>query len=65
MTKDQAACKVTEITPAMIEAGVSEIHEKYFGCDLGELAQSVYLAMEIERQSHLANSKASSSTALK
>ena len=39
-----------EVTPAMVEAGVLELREKVFGMDLGEIVQSVYLAMTIERE---------------
>lgn len=63
--KAQTACKVTEITPAMIEAGVSEMRDSCYGRELGELVESVYLAVEIERRSHFAKSLASSNTVLK
>lgn len=62
MPQEQPACKVTEITPEMIEAGVSEIQEKHFGCDLSELVESVYLAIEIARTSHFESEVASTNS---
>lgn len=46
MTKPQPACKVTEITPAMIEAGVKALREMIVGEDLdSEVVRHVFLRM--------------------
>jgi hypothetical protein len=46
MTKDQTACKAIEITPAMIEAGVSAFREMVVGEDLdSEIVRHVFLRM--------------------
>jgi len=38
-----------EITAAMIEAGVFQLREMKFGEPTARIAESIYLAMEVER----------------
>lgn len=47
----RAALSQFEITPAMIEAGVSELRDLNLGTPLEAIAREVYLAMETERLS--------------
>lgn len=39
-------------TPAMVQAGVEELREKYFGQSLDDIVTSIYIAMEAERRAN-------------
>jgi hypothetical protein len=39
-----------EITPAMIEAGVTELRHLAYGSELSEVVEAIYLMMELERR---------------
>ena len=51
MSGQAGKCDVEiEITPEMIEAGVSRLGEFCFGQPQEEIVEALYLAMEIERR---------------
>ena len=51
-----------EITPKMIGIGLSVLRESYYGSDLSEVAEWVYLRMEIERRDYLQRLSLASAT---
>lgn len=54
---------VIEITPQMIEAGITEMRRHHHGESMCKIVEAIYLMMEIERRSQhkLSHSCASSS----